>query len=253
MFCALAFLKTAQKFDSYLASFGLPVAQTGSGMGMEVLMGLRCSPALPAAGAGARAACSKAARLPVLPERQALRVQAALWPDWLPNSKAAAMSVTQSWMAAHAWAPEVASDLWAGHSAVWRPETAPRSPGNSVSSVALRPAAVSGSTAGEVTDCSIKNYMPHLSGTTASTGSGAVSMGMTPAGVTYSAMRITGDHISTTVAVDLYRATQYDRPSAPHSMVSASDGSQWYQIASGEGMGAFYQTPQFTGDASESA
>lgn len=30
LFCALAFLKTAQRFDSYLASLGLNVAQTGS-------------------------------------------------------------------------------------------------------------------------------------------------------------------------------------------------------------------------------
>ena len=35
LFCAVAFLKTAQKFDSYLAAMGLNVAQTGSGMGME--------------------------------------------------------------------------------------------------------------------------------------------------------------------------------------------------------------------------
>lgn len=41
MFCALAFLKTAQKFDSYLASIGLNVAQTGSSMGMEILMAAR--------------------------------------------------------------------------------------------------------------------------------------------------------------------------------------------------------------------
>jgi hypothetical protein len=36
-------------------------------------------------------------------------------------------------------------------------------------------------------------------------------------------------------------------------MVSASDGSQWYQTVSGEGMGAFYQTPQFTGGTSEAS
>lgn len=41
LFCVLAFLKTAQKFDSYLASLGLNVAQTGSGMGMELLMAAR--------------------------------------------------------------------------------------------------------------------------------------------------------------------------------------------------------------------
>lgn len=41
LFCALAFLKTAQKFDSYMATMGLNVAQTGSSMGMELLMAAR--------------------------------------------------------------------------------------------------------------------------------------------------------------------------------------------------------------------
>lgn len=55
LFCALAFLKTAQKFDSYLASIGLNVAQTGSGMGMELLMAARVITGL---GSGARSAGS---------------------------------------------------------------------------------------------------------------------------------------------------------------------------------------------------
>jgi len=75
----------------------------------------------------------------------------------------------------------------------------------------------------------------------------------------FSNTEITGGHISTTAvtpdgkeaSVDLYNAAQYEKPSSPYSVVSASDGSQWYQIASGEGMGSFYQTPQFTGDVSE--
>lgn len=37
LFCALAFLKTAQKFDSYMAAMGLNVAQTGSSMGIPFL------------------------------------------------------------------------------------------------------------------------------------------------------------------------------------------------------------------------
>lgn len=41
LFCALAFLKTAQKFDSYLASLRLNVAQTGSSMAMEMVMAAR--------------------------------------------------------------------------------------------------------------------------------------------------------------------------------------------------------------------
>ena len=34
-------MKTAQRFDSYLASIGLNVAQTGSSMGMEMLMEIK--------------------------------------------------------------------------------------------------------------------------------------------------------------------------------------------------------------------
>ena len=41
LFCTLAFLKVAQRFDSYLASIGLNVAQTGSGLGMELLVASR--------------------------------------------------------------------------------------------------------------------------------------------------------------------------------------------------------------------
>ena len=83
-----------------------------------------------------------------------------------------------------------------------------------------------------------------------------------PAGeATFSNTHITGGHISTTsvtpdskeASVELYNTAQYEKPGSPYSVVSASDGSQWYQVASGEGMGAFYQTPHFTGDVSEAA
>ena len=50
-----------------------------------------------------------------------------------------------------------------------------------------------------------------------------------------------------------YHATQHERPSTPYTVVTAADGSQWYQVASGNGMGAFYATPVFTGDVSETA
>lgn len=53
MFCALAYLKCAQRFDSYLASMGLNVAQTGSSMGMELMMAARV---ITGVGSGARSA-----------------------------------------------------------------------------------------------------------------------------------------------------------------------------------------------------
>lgn len=51
----------------------------------------------------------------------------------------------------------------------------------------------------------------------------------------------------------MYNAAQFEKPSAPHSVVTASDGSTWYQMASGEGRGAFYDAPEFTGSATEAA
>lgn len=55
LFCAIAFLKTAQRFDSYLAAMGLNVAQTGSSMGMELMMAARV---LSGVGSGSRSAGS---------------------------------------------------------------------------------------------------------------------------------------------------------------------------------------------------
>ncbi len=75
LFCALAFLKTAQKFDSYLASMGLNVAQTGSSMGMELLMAARV---LSGVGGGVKSAGSVfgggSKRLLPAPERRPKRI-----------------------------------------------------------------------------------------------------------------------------------------------------------------------------------
>ena len=115
--------------------------------------------------------------------------------------------------------------------------------GESISSVATRAPNVSGSIAGEIADRSLSNYMPQLAGH---------KLGNT---------QISGGHISTTATgadgkssnVDLYNAAQFEKPQGPHSLVTASDGSQWYQMASGEGRGAFYSTPEFTGSPAEAS
>lgn len=171
-FCALAFLKTAQRFDSYLASLGLNVAQTGSSMGMGGSVGFV-----------GRAFGGMAAR----------------------------------------------------NGAVLT--------GDSIASVASRPENVSGSIAGDIADRSLANYMPQLGGHTLSD------------------TQITGGHISTSAtdaagnasSVELFNAAQYDKPDVPRSVVTASDGSTWYQMASGEGSGAFYDAPTFTGSADEAS
>jgi hypothetical protein len=142
--------------------------------------------------------------------------------------------------------------------------------GDSISSVAARPASVSGSIGGDIANRSLKNYMPHMAVGSARTAAltpdgtpipGAATGGAPLAGARFSNTQISGGRISTTAtmadgktaAVDMYSASQFDKPSSPHSVVTASDGSQWYQMASGEGMGAFYAAPRFNGDASEAA
>lgn len=113
--------------------------------------------------------------------------------------------------------------------------------GESISSVASRTSDVSGTIAGNIADRSLGNYMPHM------------------AGQKLTNTQITGGRISTTstspdgknASVEMFNAAQYEKPDVPHSVVTASDGSQWFQMASGSGAGAYYAVPEFNGDVSE--
>ena len=77
-------------------------------------------------------------------------------------------------------------------------------------------------------------------------------------GHSLSGTSITGGRIQTTAsladgktaALSLFDTNQFETPTSPYSLVTAEDGSQWYQMASGEGMGAFYSTPSFDGSES---
>ena len=202
LFCALAFLKTAQKFDSYLAAMGLNVAQTGSSMAMEMVMAARVLSGLGGSvGFVGRAFGGIAAR----------------------------------------------------NGAVLT--------GESISSVASRPEAVSGAIAGDIADRSLQNYMPQLTN------------------YSLAGTQITGGHIHTTATsqafqetagsageeassaqtaqptgpsqIDYYSASQYEVPEGPYSVVTAADGSTWYQVDTGEGAAAFYDVPEFSGSALE--
>ena len=184
LFCALAFLKTAQKFDSYLAAMGLNVAQTGSSMGMELLMAARVVTGI---GHGARSA----------------------------------------------------GNVFGGMAA----RNGAQLTGDSIASVAARTPNISGTIAGDIADRSLANYMPHLSGMNVS--------GAEITGGQITAKVVGADGKETSVA--MYNAAQFEKPDGPHSVVTASDGSQWYQMASGAGAGAFYDAPQFSGSTEEAA
>lgn len=251
LFCALALLKIAQKCDSYLAALGLSVAQTGRSMGMEMLMAARVltgfsrgggGNAASVFGGGARGGAGAAAG--TAGGVAAGGILSGFMNRYRPNSFVRDAVVDGGSRMGAGGGVGFVGRAFGGMAARNGATLTP----NSISSVATRPPSVSGTIGGEIADRSIPGYMPQLAG-------GAT------ANMTYSGTQITGGHISTTATapdgrqakVDLYSTAQHEAPSTPHTVVTAADGSQWYQVASGEGMGAFYATPAFTGDVSEAA
>ena len=238
MFCALAFLKTAQKFDSYLASMGLNVAQTGSSMGMEMLMAARVLSGVSggvksagnvfkggsaASGAGAAGAGFAAGFVNKFKGNSYVR-------DAVVNGGSPMGAGGTVGFVGRAFGGIAARN-------------GAKLTGDSIASVASKASNVSGSIAGDIADRSLENFMPHLSGQR------------------LSGTNITGGQITTTATsadgkeanLEMYSASQFEKPDAPHSIVNASDGSRWYQMAGGEGANAFYAAPEFTGDTSEAA
>lgn len=261
LFCALAFLKTAQKFDSYLAAMGLNVAQTGSSMAMEMLMAARVLSGL---GGGAKSAGS------------VFRTAGSAASSTATGAGAAASSFSAGFASKFKGNSYVRDAVVEGGSRMGLGGSvgfvgrafggiAARNgavlTGESISSVASRPEAVSGAIAGDIADRSLQNFMPQLSN------------------YSLAGTQITGGHIHTTATsqafqetagsageeassaqtaqptgpsqIDYYSASQYDAPEGPYSVVTAADGSAWYQVATGEGAAAFYDVPEFSGSALE--
>lgn len=235
-FCALAFLKTAQRFDSYLASIGLNVAQTGSSMGMEMLMAARV---LTGFAGSASSAGSVFRNTSAAGTATAIGFAAGFANRFKPNSYVRDAVVEGGSRMGLGGSVGFVGRAFGGIAA----RNGATLTGDSISSVATRPDSVSGSIGGDIANRSLGNYMPQLGRHTLSN------------------TQITGGHISTTATdaagktsnVELFNAAQFEAPTAPHSLVNAADGSSWYQVATGEGRGAFYDAPNFTGSASEAA
>ena len=239
LFCALAFLKTAQKFDAYMAAMGLNVAQTGSSMGMELLMAARVISGI--GGYGARSAGSvfgKGGSTATGTGAAASGFASGLASKFKGNSYVRDAVVEGGTRMGMGGSVGFVGRVFGGMAA----RNGAALTGESISSVAARPAEAAGSIAGDIADRSLGNYMPQL------------------AGQTLKDTQISGGHISTTATgtdgktseVELFSTAQYEKPAAPHSVVTASDGSTWYQMASGEGRNAFYDAPSFTGTPAES-
>ena len=232
MFVALAFLKTAQKFDSYLAAMGLNVAQTGSSMGMELLMAARViSGGARTAGSvfhganGTAGASGTAATSGGFFAGFASRFK--------PNSYVRDAVVEGGTRMGASGSAGFVVRAFGGMAA----RNGATLSSESIASVAARPGNVSGTIAGEIADRSTANYMPQLQG------------------YSLSCTEITGGRISTvatgadgkTSEVEMFSASQFERPSVPYSTVTAQDGSQWYQTAAGDGAGSFYTPAAFAG------
>lgn len=235
LFCAIAYLKCAQKFDSYLGAIGLNVAQTGSGMGMELLMAARVITGV--GGGMARSAGSMFGRaggsVATGTGAAAAGFANGFASRFSPNTYVRDAVVQGGQRMGFSGGAGFMARAFGGIAA----RNGATLNSNSISSVATRTPNASGTIAGDIADRSLANYMPQMQG------------------FQLQGTQITGGHISTTAispdgkqsAVDMYSAAQFEKPDVPHSVVTASDGSQWYQMASGEGRGAFYDAPVFNG------
>lgn len=273
LFCALAFLKTAQKFDSYLAAMGLNVAQTGSSMAMEMVMAARVLSGL---GGGAKSAGSvfrsggSAASSAATGAGAAATFSAGFASKFKGNSYVRDAVVEGGSRMGLGGSVGFVGRAFGGIAA----RNGAVLTGESISSVASRPEAVSGAIAGDIADRSLQNYMPQLSnyslaGTqisgghihTTATGMAAQEAAEqegspvpNPAVGTANGEEgaaVQADQPTGPSQIDYYSADQYEAPEGPHAVVTAADGSTWYQVAAGEGAAAFYDVPEFSGSAME--
>ena len=227
LFCAIAFLKTAQRFDSYLSSIGLNVAQTGSGLGMELLVAARV---LTSAGGGFMKAGHAFAGTGVAGASGGF--MAGLANKFSGNSYVRD-AVTQGGQKMGMGGSIGFFGRMVGGVAARNGATLNS---NSISSVATKPPKVSGKIGGEIADRSLGNYMPHLQGKNL-TGT-EISGGK----ITTNAIGADGKQ----TALGLFNAEQFEKPQGPHSIVSATDGSQWYQMATGANAGEYHGAPTFS-------
>ena len=274
LFCALAFLKTAQKFDSYLAAMGLNVAQTGSSMAMEMVMAARVLSGLGGGGKSAgtvfRTAGSAASSAATGAGAAASSFSAGFASKFKGNSYVRDAVVEGGSRMGLGGSVGFVGRAFGGIAA----RNGATLTGESISSVASRPEAVSGAIAGDIADRSLQNFMPQLTnyslaGTQITGGhihtiatsqafqeaaeqegspvpNPAVGTANGEEGAAVQTAQPTGP-----AQIDYYSSSQYEAPEGPYSVVTAADGSTWYQVASGEGSAAFYDVPEFSGSALE--
>lgn len=225
LFVVLAFLKTAQKFDSYLAAMGLNVAQTGGGMGLELLMAARAVTGLSHAGKSAGNVFGGTAT-------SGADFAAGFANRFKPNSYVRDAVTDGGVRMGAGGGMGFVGRAFGGIAA----RNGAALSGDSIASVAGKDPKISGSIAGDIADRSLANYMPQLEG------------------MPLKDTKIEGGRISTTAMtpegqmaeLNMYKADQFDKPDGPSQTVTASDGSLWYQTVAGEGANTFFGIPDIS-------
>ncbi|MDR1159617.1 MAG: hypothetical protein LBK69_03225, partial [Syntrophomonadaceae bacterium] len=205
LFCALAFLKTAQRFDSYLSSIGLNAAQTGTGLGMELLMATRFVTGM---GRGFRSAGSILRSGGAVAGAGGVKGFLGNFSDRFKGNSYVRDAVVQG--GKRMGAGGIAGFIGRSVGGIAARNGAALN-GNSIASVANRLPQESGGIAGSIADKSLGNYMPHLKGRQ------------------FKDTRITGGQISAKAvgadgketSLGLYNAAQFEKPNGPHSVVTA--------------------------------
>ncbi len=230
LFCAIAFLRIAQRFDSYLSALGLNVAQTGQGLGMEILMAAKTVGSMRGkfvGGTGGKSA----------PVGRAQGVGVGFANRFKGNSFIRDSVVSGGSRMGAGGGIGFVGRIFGGVAA----RNGANLTGESVASVASCHSSASGSIGGDIADRSLQNFMPSMSGYNLSNTS------------------ITGGHISTSVLsengglteIQMFSASSYDKPEGAYSVMGACDGSKWYALVNGDEMAAFYDAPNFEGNPND--
>ena len=158
----IGFLKTAQKFDSYLAAMGLNVAQTGSSMGMELMMAARV---ISGVGGGVRNAGSMfhSTSTATGTGAAASGFASGFASRFKPNSFVRDAVVDGGSRMGAGGSIGFVGRAFGGMAA----RNGVTLTGDSISSVASRNPGVSGTIAGDIADRSLGNYMPSDAGSAA--------------------------------------------------------------------------------------
>lgn len=239
LFCALAFLKTAQKFDSYLAAMGLNVAQTGSSMAMEMVMAARVLSGLgggaKSAGSVFRSGGSAASSAATGAGAAATSFSAGFASKFKGNSYVRDAVVEGGSRMGLGGSVGFVGRAFGGIAA----RNGAVLTGESISSVASRPEAVSGAIAGDIADRSLQNFMPQLSN------------------YSLAGTQITGGQIHTTATSQAFQeAAEQERFPVPNP--AAGEEGAAVQTAQPTGPSQIdyysasqYEAPEFSGSAME--